>query len=701
MECKLSKIGRRVSRSIHGLPLLPFFDYKTPITHATNNGPHLPGKQNEIGRIFIFELRINMQAIKLAGSCLNQTPLDWKGNLERIIKTIETARADKVAVLCLPELCLSGYGCEDAFFSDAVVERSLSGLEKVMAASKGMAVSVGLPLVYENCLYNCAALVFDKKLLGIYAKNELAGDGIHYEPRWFKPWPDEAVVEYEWRGKAYPFGDTAFEIGGVRIGFEICEDAWNGVRPAQRHYLNNVDVILNPSASHFSFGKTRLRRGLVVEASRSYACAYVYSNLLGVESGRIVYDGEIIIAQSGKLLAQNRRFSFKDYQILTATVDLDGPRRARKKLFSFRPNVTAEVVIAEGALPQTRYTPPAADAVAPDMDKNEEIYRSLTLALFDYMRKSYSRGFVLSLSGGADSSACAVLAARAITEARNELGEEEFNRKTAYLRDRSPSALLMCVYQATKNSSAATEESARELAGELGAAFHRWSVDELINEYVGKAETAVGRKMTWENDDIALQNIQARVRAPGVWMLANVYGALLLTTSNRSEAAVGYATMDGDTAGGLAPLGGLDKAALLEWLRWAEKQLDLPALRYVNGLRPSAELRPLEQDQTDEDDLMPYPILDAIERCAIHEYKSPLDTFLTLRGIVDDERLKGYVRKFFVLWSRNQWKRERYAPSFHLDDANLDPRTWCRFPILSGGFAEELDELDRFNAQKA
>ncbi len=640
-----------------------------------------------------------MQAIILAGSCLNQTPLDWKGNLERILKTVEAAKAAKAAVLCLPELCLSGYGCEDAFFSDSTVERSLTGLEKVIAASKGLALSVGLPLQYENCLYNCAAMVFDRKLLGFYAKNELAGDGIHYEPRWFKPWPDGELVEYDFKGKAYPFGDTAFEIGGVRIGFEICEDAWNGVRPAQRHYLNNVDVILNPSASHFSFGKTKLRRGLVVEASRSYACAYVYSNLLGVEAGRIIYDGEIIIAQAGKLLAQNQRFSFQDFQILTATVDLDGPRRARKKLFGFRPNVVAEVEVAEGRLSETRFVPPAPDAIAPDMDKNEEIYRSLTLAMFDYMRKSYSRGFVVSLSGGADSSACAVLAARAIVEAEKELGAEEFARKTAYLQDRSVSALLTCVYQATQNSSAATEESARELARELGAAFHRWSIDELLEDYVQKAEAAIGRKTSWESDDIALQNIQARVRAPGVWMLANVFGALLITTGNRSEAAVGYATMDGDTAGGLAPLGGLDKAALLDWLRWAEKQLDLPGLRFVNKLRPSAELRPLEHDQTDEDDLMPYPILDAIERCAIHEYKSPLDTFLTLRGVVEDERLKGYVRKFFGLWARNQWKRERYAPSFHLDDANLDPRTWCRFPILSGGFVEELAELERFDVK--
>jgi NAD+ synthase (glutamine-hydrolysing) len=179
-------------------------------------------------------------------------------------------------------------------------------------------------------------------------------------------------------------------------------------------------------------------------------------------------------------------------------------------------------------------------------------------------------------------------------------------------------------------------------------------------------------------------------------MIANLNRALLLTTSNRSEAAVGYATMDGDTSGGLAPLGGIDKAFLLQFLRWAEPNLGLSGLSYVNNLQPTAELRPAAEGQTDEGDLMPYSILDKIEKAAIRDYKSPVEVFKTLRGLRDDAVLKGYIRKFYTLWARNQWKRERYAPSFHLDDENLDPKTWCRFPILSGGFREDLDAMDQY-----
>ena len=184
-------------------------------------------------------------------------------------------------------------------------------------------------------------------------------------------------------------------------------------------------------------------------------------------------------------------------------------------------------------------------------------------------------------------------------------------------------------------------------------------------------------------------------------MFANLRNALLLSTSNRSEAAVGYATMDGDTSGGLSPIAGIDKAFLREWLKTMETDGSagcdpIPSLKFVNQQQPTAELRPAEYEQTDEGDLMPYPLLDEIEGMAIGDKLSPAEILQILtetRSRYSSEQLKEWVIRFFRLWSRNQWKRERYAPSFHVDDKNLDPRTWCRFPILSGGFRRELDRL--------
>ncbi len=640
-----------------------------------------------------------MKHLRLAGACLNQTPLAFEENLAHVLEAMEMARAAEVQILCLPELALSGYGCEDAFFNEYVLSSCLESLQKVVEESTGLTLSVGLPFSYAHVIYNCVAMIHDGELLGLVAKQDLAGDGIYYEPRWFKPWPEGEVEQILIWGEDYLIGDMVFEVGGVRLGVEICEDAWNGIRPAQNHYIHNVDVILNPSASNFAFGKSLIRERLVTEASRSYNCTYVYSNLLGNDAGRIIFDGEILIAQSGKLLGRNQRFGYESADILSAVVDVEQVHIHRKKSFNFRPETPSFLVQVETEWPTVSVSQEPIEV--PNLEsKEEEFYLAETLALFDYMRKSYSRGFVLSLSGGADSSSCAVLCAHALLRAEKELGRERFHERLAYANldwnQPTIAQLLTCVYQATENSGPETEESARELADALGATYHFWKVETLHQQYIGLAESAIGRPLTWKQDDITLQNIQARLRSPGIWMLANIHRALLITTSNRSEAAVGYATMDGDTSGGLAPLGGMDKASLLIWLRWAESSLGVSALRFVNQLQPTAELRPADYDQTDEADLMPYGILDEIEKCAIRDYQAPVEVFIRLRGTYPDEVLKRYIKKFFLLWSRNQWKRERYAPSFHLDDKNLDPKTWCRFPILNGGFGKALRELDNF-----
>jgi NAD+ synthase (glutamine-hydrolysing) len=285
-----------------------------------------------------------------------------------------------------------------------------------------------------------------------------------------------------------------------------------------------------------------------------------------------------------------------------------------------------------------------------------------------------------------------------VRRASAELGWQEFCKATGIppvsSRKDAVGQLLTCAYQGTKNSSPETLNAALSLAESIGAQFHQWTIDDEVNSYTAKIENAIGRKLTWDTDDITLQNIQARTRSPIIWMLANIKRSVLLTTSNRSEGDVGYATMDGDTSGSLAPIAGLSKVFILQYLRWAEKELGYDGLQAVNNLQPTAELRPLERHQTDEADLMPYALLVEIERHAILQRKSPVQVYEALKKDFEPASLKNYIKKFFRLWSINQWKRERLAPSFHLDDLNVDPRTWCRFPILSSGFGEELEKLD-------
>jgi NAD+ synthase (glutamine-hydrolysing) len=365
-----------------------------------------------------------------------------------------------------------------------------------------------------------------------------------------------------------------------------------------------------------------------------------------------------------------------------------------------------------GVAPERQATPPQSWETGQYV-KEEEFARAEGLALFDYLRKSRSQGFVVSLSGGADSAAIVSLIALMAEFGAADIGLDGLKKKLAYIKGIDAVAdtrslvhrLLATVYQSTRNSSDITRNAAKSVANAVAAEHLEFDVDSLVKDYIAMVGKAVGRPLAWETDDIALQNIQARTRAPGVWMLTNIRNALLLSTSNRSEAAVGYATMDGDTSGGLSPIAGIDKHYLRAWLRWMETmgpeisdgvRHPIAALSYINKQQPTAELRPLAMTQTDEADLMPYDLLDAAERAAIRDKQTPAEVFATIRVAFPQyppAQLAMWVERFFRLWCRNQWKRERYAPSFHLDDENLDPKTWCRFPILSGGFERELAEL--------
>ena len=710
-----------------------------------------------------------MKLLRIAAGVLNQTPLDWSGNLQRVIQAIQQAKSHGVAILCLPEMCLTGYGCEDAFLAPHVQALSLQNLLRVAAETRGMAVAVGLPVAHAGGLFNTVAMVVDGQIVGLAAKQHLAGDGLHYEPRWFKRWPAHQSVMIDLAGQEVPLGDLIFDIGGCKVGFEICEDAWVGSRPGAGLAQRGVDIILNPSASHFAFGKHEVRRRFVIEGSRAFQVSYVYANLVGNEAGRTIYDGDAMIASGGKLLAIGRRFSFADVEVTSALVDLKWTRMLRLQTASFQPQVqsqgTSRIVEVAFELPVATLVPsspehpsptpatlaalhnvellavscdlsaeandcststaPMPDAMLDTLPTKElEFTYAVALGLFDYLRKSRSHGFVVSLSGGADSAAVTLLNWFSWYLAARHLGPDGLLKKTRYIpavaeilaraianQTAATSATdlahqlahetIWTVYQRTANSGAVTEQAAEAIATWVGARHCVWDVQPQLELYHRLAESSLGRPLNWETDDITLQNIQARTRSPGVWMLANLHNALLLSTSNRSEAAVGYATMDGDTSGGLAPIAGIDKNFLRHWLRWlaTEGLPDLgpiPAVEAINRQPPTAELRPAQQAQTDEGDLMPYDLLDTIERLAIRDKMSPAEVLEHVAFQFSQypaDALKTWVGRFFVLFSRNQWKRERYAPSFHLDDENLDPKTWCRWPILSGGFAEELKSL--------
>ena len=307
-----------------------------------------------------------MGIYRIGVATVNQTPLDWKNNLARLKEVLTQARKERVEILCLPELSVSAYGCEDLFLSQWLPEKATSFLPELIEETEGLFTSINIPLRFKGQLYNTAVVVHNKLILGVYAKQFMALDGVHYEPRWFNPWPIGEVDTIELFGQYYPIGDLTFDYKDWKIGFEICEDAWRGdVRPACRLYEKKVNLILNPSASHFAMGKTHERIALVQGSSKNFECTYVYANLLGNEAGRMIYDGEMMIAQHGKMILRNELLSFLPTQLLWADVNSAGNTPAQN--------------------------------IAPIDPKEIEFPKAGALGLYDYLRKSRSNGYALSI----------------------------------------------------------------------------------------------------------------------------------------------------------------------------------------------------------------------------------------------------------------------------------------------------------------
>ena len=676
------------------------------------------------------------QTLTLATACINTTPLDLDGNLALIRQAVAQAQAAQADLLLLPELALTGYGCEDMFF---VADWLASLPAELLALADGLPdqllVAVGFPLhVPGGQVFNGVALLSRGKLHGVVCKQHLARSGIHYEPRWFTPWPAGQVSTIALAGQTVPVGDLVFDVSGVRIGFEICEDSWVASRPGRSLFERRVDVILNPSASHFALGKQQQRSQFVREGSRAYGAVYAYTNLLGCEAGRAVYDGDAMIASNGELVLVGERLSFAPLKVYSATVDLQVNRAQRLvSSQSLLPVGGEGITEVDFVWASEQYQRPlATPCQLATEDEHAEACRAVALGLWDWQRKTYTGGYALSLSGGADSALCGALVYMAQVQAYASLGEAAYlaelakgrlvpqprsdQAPLAWLREQVMPLVLTTLYQGSEYSGSVTFNAAAGLAAELGATHHAWSIAELVSGYLKLAnELTPEDPLNWQRDDLALQNIQARVRAPGIWLLANRGNKLLIATSNLSEASVGYCTMDGDTSGVLSPIGGISKSRVLQINRYILEQgiplqdsqslgiarLALPAMQAIVHQAPTAELRPVEQ--TDEADLMPFPVLDAIRRLSQTQHLTPKGVLQQLlRGEFAAQyqlsQLVGWIRRYYGLYCRNQWKRERIAVSFHIEADSADPKSYRRFPVLSSQLQRELAQMEAFAA---
>lgn len=655
-----------------------------------------------------------MQKTKLALVSVNQTALDLQGNSQRMIDCLHKIKSSNYesTIVCFPELSLSGADCADGFLMPYFIESCRDELESFANQSKQILphalILVGLPIYHFGFCYNGMAIIHNGSILGFIPKEKISYLRVKDESRWFC----DTLVSEMTEGLEF-VNRFLIEYHGLRVSVQVGQtNATISTLPPLQS-----DLILNPIAGLFEIGEYRQDRIRNCSLSQQEKTIVASVNLLGNEAGRFIYDGCRRISKNGELLHESDRFSFQESRI--SEFVLTGLSYVSQYKDSFKPTTITQIIkidktskragfadnlkenhTSDKALPANLISIPlgyqkASTQIATlhDYSSFQEFNKAMILGLYDYMRKSGNQGYTVSLSGGADSAACALLIERMVLNGVQELGNSFFERAALPIKKtdkESIGSILHTIYQKTDQNSDLTLKAANELAKELGSNHHSIDIQPIINQSTDIAENTIQRKFNWQNDDLTLQNIQARTRSSMAWFLANATNTILISTGNRNESSVGYCTMDGDTSGGLAPIGGIDKPFIQSWLRYMEEVGDefgrVSSLSYINKLKPSAELRPISKNQTDETDLMAYSVLERIERLAIQDKLSPsqiVDILLqeNTASYLDKSQLQNLVNRFFTMWRNSQWKRERAAVSFHVD--RFDVSGFIKFPVIS------------------
>jgi NAD+ synthase (glutamine-hydrolysing) len=512
------------------------------------------------------------ETLRLSLHQINTTVGDIAANEARIKEGLEAARAAGAQVALFPELAVTGYPPEDLLLKEHFLRDAHLALERIAAEVHGLVAVVGFPERAED-VFNAAALLADGAIQGIYRKIYLPNYGVFDEKRYFRSGAGAGV----------------FDLGPVRVGVTVCEDVWEPGPPASDEALAGARLILNLSASPYHEGKGLERERMFGQRARDNLAAFAFCNLVGGQD-ELVFDGHsFVLDHEGGVVARAEQFVESH---LVCEVDLGRAAATRLRDARLRPAAGSGSedgvdVLAALPLPPAQGPPPEPRVARLREPIEDEIYAALTLGLRDYVRKNGFTHVVLGVSGGIDSALVACLAVDA-------LGRE------------AVSAVLM----PSPFSSAATREDGRALLANLGLEPLELGIVPAMDAY----RDILSAVFDGLPEDIAEENLQARIRGTLLMALSNKFGWLVLTTGNKSELSVGYSTLYGDLAGGFAVLKDCPKTLVYRLAehrnRLAREHTERDLIpRSILERAPSAELRP---DQLDEDSLPPYSLLDRI-----------------------------------------------------------------------------------------
>ncbi len=579
---------------------------------------------------------------RLALAQLNTTVGDIEGNTDRILECVERARELKADLVAFPELAITGYPPEDLLFKTSFLRANEEAMRRVVAAARDIAVVVGYVSVDDSStgsdIANAAAIGYDGQLVGTYRKMYLPNYGVFDEDRYFR------------RGAECP----VYRINGVSVGVNICEDIWYPVGPIAVQREAGAELIVNINGSPFHAGKAAYREKMISARAADNGLFVAYLNMVGGQD-ELVFDGASLVCDmAGEVVARGPAFA---EELLTLDLDIEAVFRARlRNPLSRKENPAILREIGEArtvevseyrASDRPRLESPS---LATPMGPVEEVYHALVTGTRDYIQKSgFSRALV-GLSGGIDSALTATVAADA-------LGPEN----------------VVGVTMPSRYSSEGSVSDSRELAENLGIACwvvpiesaHQAFTEMLEPHFAGTAP------------NVAEENVQARIRGNVLMTISNKFGWIVLTTGNKSEMAMGYATLYGDMAGGFAVIKDVPKTLVYDLCRWRNDQAGNafagipPIPRSIIDKPPSAELRP---DQLDSDTLPPYDQLDAIVRAYVEEDYS----YEEMVSMGHDPSAVAQVINFV---DRNEYKRRQAPPG-----VKITPRAFGRdrrLPIVN------------------
>lgn len=564
-------------------------------------------------------------SLRIALAQVNVTVGDFTGNAEKIKNYIELAKDRGADIIAFPELTITGYPPEDLLLRPQFIRDNLACLEKIAPECNGITAIIGFADNPNEEIHNAAAVIHNGKVAGVYHKIHLPNYGVFDEERYFEPGIRPLVLEF----------------GDIKIGLNICEDIWinDSVTEAQT-LAAGADVIVNISSSPFHSGKVEEREELLINRAVHNLAVICYVNIVGGQD-ELVFDGNsLIVDERGEIAARGKQF---DEDLIFFDIDVNRIRSARasdgefqKRKNQFRPPFATE------SLKITRQKkhiekPAIKEAAHQKLTPVEEIYQALVLGTRDYVRKNGFSKVVLGLSGGIDSALTAAISVDA-------LGQEN----------------VVGVSMPSTFSSESSKTDAEALAENLNIKYLTIPIQDTFVQY----QTMLKEPFANLPFDIAEENIQARIRGNIIMALSNKFGWLALTTGNKSEVSVGYCTLYGDMAGGLAVIKDVPKTMVYQLSRMLNTKNGREIIPESTIVKPpSAELRP---DQKDEDSLPPYDILDPILAAYV-------ENNATLEQIVAAGFEEDTVRKVIRLVDLSEYKRRQGPPGI-----KITPRAFGR-----------------------